>query len=286
MFNFFNKQYNHGDVTFNFKQFDVNDPELPGDLIKQVHEGDLEGFIIENVLTQEEVAKAIEIFESIPKELILDTNTGDIFPNPFATLSHNLEKYDEYVGKLKEFNKLPLDFLIEKLEYGLKKVGRTYTISKPQLKDHSGKAVPTTIRHFYPDKGGLYVHCGYYFQENAPKYYEIVEPMKKDGQLSYFLVLQRPDEGGQLTLYDMVWEKVNGKTNFTDNDHVLDKNGKKIDLRDVNKKHFNPAPGSLLVFYGGKIWHRVENIKGSKPRITSGGFLNFSNDEKKIFYWG
>lgn len=286
MFNFFNKQYNHGDVTFNFKQYDVNDPQLPGDLIKQVHEGDLEGFIIDNVLTPEEVAKAIEIFENIPKELILDTNTGDIFPFPFATLSYDLNKYDEYISKLAEFNKLPINFLVEKLEGALKKVGSNYSINQPDLVDGKGKATPTTLRHFYPNMGGLFVHCGYYFQENSPKYYEIVEPMKKEGQLSYFLLLQRPEVGGQLTLYDMVWEKVNGKTNFTDNDHVLDKNGKKVHLKDVNKQMYDPAPGSLLIFYGGRIWHRVEEIKGSKPRITSGGFLNFSNDEKKIFYWG
>ena len=48
---------------------------------------------------------------------------------------------------------------------------------------------------------------------------------------------------------------------------------------------FNPEPGDLLIFYGGRIWHRVEPILGSKPRITLGGFINFSDDDKKCFYW-
>ena len=258
MFNFLKKNYNQGDVKFNFKEFDVNSPELPADLLKQVHEGNLEGFIIENVLSEEEVKKANDILENLPRELYLDTNTGDIFPNPFATLSHSLEKYDDYIKKLKEFDKLDLKFVTENLQKALEKVGESYEIDKPKLVDGLGKAVPTTLRHFYPNKGGLFVHCGYYFQENSPKYYEIVEPMKKEGQLSYFLVLQRPETGGQLTLYDMVWEKVNGKTNFTDNDHVLDKKGNRIDLDNVKKTYYDPKPGSLLVFYGGRIWHRVE----------------------------
>jgi hypothetical protein len=123
------------------------------------------------------------------------------------------------------------------------------------------------------------------FQEQSPVYYQAVESMKKEGQLSFFIVMQQPESGGELTLYDMVWEHVNGKDFPENNEFVLDKNGSKVFLNDVESKKFNPEPGDLLIFYGGKIWHRVEPIMGTKPRITLGGFINFSDDKKKCFYW-
>jgi len=66
---------------------------------------------------------------------------------------------------------------------------------------------------------------------------------------------------------------------------VLDKEGKKIIIKDLINLKLRPQPGDLLMFYGGYIWHRVEDIEGNTPRITLGGFLNFSKDDKELYYW-
>ena len=41
----------------------------------------------------------------------------------------------------------------------------------------------------------------------------------------------------------------------------------------------------MILFQGGNIWHRVETVRGNKPRITLGGFGGTSLNKEKIYYW-
>jgi hypothetical protein len=66
---------------------------------------------------------------------------------------------------------------------------------------------------------------------------------------------------------------------------VIDARGNTIYLKDVEQFTVKPLAGDVLIFSGGPIWHRVEDIKGDTSRITYGGFLNFSKDGKELFYW-
>ena len=106
-----------------------------------------------------------------------------------------------------------------------------------------------------------------------------------DDQLSYFLVLQQSEAGGELTIYDMLWDTVKRKESPENNDFVIDDNDNPIYVDQVRSFAVKPQPGDILVFSGGPIWHRVEDIKGASPRITFGGFLNFSKNQKELFYW-
>ena len=56
---------------------------------------------------------------------------------------------------------------------------------------------------------------------------------------------------------------------------LLFKSGQKI----------KPKPGDLLIFNGGSIWHKVEEIKGKSDRITFAGFLDMNKDKTKWIYW-
>lgn len=280
------KTYNKNDVTFNFEiiDFDIYS-EQQTQLINAVHQNKIDGFILKNVFSKEEVNHFLELTNKIQKENFLNTNTGTIIPDPFATISDLDERLQNYISKRKTFDGFGFDTVLKKLDNVMNQIGKPFNIQVPKLHYDQSNAVPATIRHFYPNMGGLFVHCGYLFQVQSPIYYQAVEAMKKEGQLSFFVVMQRPDSGGELTLYDMVWENVNDKDFPENNEFVLDRNGDKVYLSDVNSKKFNPEPGDLLIFYGGRIWHRVEPIIGTKPRITLGGFINFSDDEQTCFYW-
>jgi hypothetical protein len=280
------KTYNNNDVLFNVKilNFD-NNSEDQCRLINDVHQMKIDGFILKNVFSKEEVKEFLELTNEIETNDFLKTNTGTIIPDPFATISNLEERFQNYKYKKNKFDTFGFEKFFGKLDEIMRFVGAPFEVQVPKLRQDPSNAVPATIRHFYPNMGGLFVHCGYLFQVQSPIYYQAVEPMKKEGQLSFFIVIQQPESGGELTLYDMVWEQVNSKDAPENNDFVLDKNGSKVYLKDVESKKFNPEPGDLLIFYGGKIWHRVEPILGTKPRITLGGFINFSDDEKKCFYW-
>lgn len=280
------KTYNNNDVKFNFKilNFDKNSIEQ-SHLIRDVHQNKVEGFILKNVFSKEEVDEFLRLIEQINTSEFLLTKTGTIIPDPFATISDLDERIQNYIDKRDKFNTFGFKKYYEKLNSLMNFIGEPFEVNIPKLRVDQSEAVPANIRHFYPDKGGLFVHCGYLFQEHSPVYYQAVEPMKKEGQLSFFIVMQQPESGGELTLYDMIWENVNSKDFLENNEYVIDKNGSKVYLKDLENKKINPGPGDLLIFYGGKIWHRVEPILGSKPRITLGGFINFSNDDKKLFFW-
>lgn len=280
------KTYNNNDVTFNFKilNFDENSIEQ-SHLISDVHQNKVEGFILKSAFSKEEVDEFLRLVEQIDTSEFLYTKSGTIIPDPFATINDLDERIQNYIDKRDKFNTFGFEKYYEKLNRIMNFIGEPFEVNIPKLRVDQSNAVPANIRQFYPDMGGLFVHCGYLFQVESPIYYEAVETMKKEGQLSFFMVMQQPDSGGELTLYDMVWENVKSKDSLENNEYVIDKNGSKVFLKDLESKKFNPEPGDLLIFYGGKIWHRVEPILGSKPRITLGGFINFSDDEKKCFYW-
>lgn len=279
--------YNNQDVKFNFKtsDYDSNSDDHKN-LIRQVHQGEIEGFILRNVFSNKEVGEFLEKIEKLDSQFFLKTNTGTIAPDPFATISNLDERLENYISKKKRFDVSGFQVFTERLQQVMQHIGSEFFVRPPKMiVDSSIDAVPATIRHFLPEMGGLFVHCGYLFQEQSPVYYDAVEPMNKEGQLSFFIVLQQPTSGGELTLYDMIWENVNAKDFPENNEYVLDKDGNRVYLSDVNHVKYNPEPGDLLIFYGGKIWHRVEPIIGNLPRITFGGFINFSEDDKSCFYW-
>lgn len=280
------KRFNTNQVKFNFEVIPAQASDsTKQNLVKRVHQGDLEGFIVKGIFSPEEVESFKKLTAEIPADRFLKTNTGTILPDPFATISDLDERARNYVEKNKAFQTFGFERFHAALQNAMELVAGDYRVQVPATVLDNYPAVAATVRHFYPGMGGLYVHCGYLFQEQSPKYYQAVEPMKKEGQLSFFVVIQQPEQGGELTLYDMVWENVNAKDFPENNEFVLDRDGNRIYLTEVNQVKYNPQPGDMLIFYGGRIWHRVEPIVGALPRITFGGFINFSEDDQTMFYW-
>jgi hapalindole-type alkaloid chlorinase len=273
------------EIFFNFIEVDHNGEERRG-LIQKLRDKELDGFVARGVLSPEEVSHVLERTKLIPEEEYLRTSNGRLYPNPHATITDKEAKLDEYITKLEDFEHLPLQNLRHRISDFFEAYCGSMKSRPPKLVGFDREASYATLRFFMPNMGGLFVHCGHFFQESNPVYFEVVEEMELDGQLSFFLMLQYPEKGGELTIYDMLWPEVSGKDGFKDADHVLDCRGDRIYLKDVRSFTVRPEPGDLLVFRGGPIWHRVENILGSLPRITFGGFINFSKDGKEFYYWG
>ncbi len=276
------------DIFFNFLAFNQEDIQAEQDLLKKVVDGDIDGFVSKGVFSQQEVDAILSALQEVPESDMMSVPTGHVYPLPFATISDD-EKLGKYVNAskaLQAWRKDPaIHILLNKLDTFLKKVGSSLNVDVPKTADKQNLCAPGNFRIFQENKGGLFVHCGYLFQEQAPYYYKVVEPMALDGQLSYFLVLQNSNEGGELTIYDMLWNQIKRKDSDEENEYVLDEKGDKLYLKDVKSFQVSPKAGDILIFRGGPIWHRVENIKGPKPRITFGGFLNLTPDQKGIRYW-
>ena len=278
-------------IFFNFIEVPYEKLSESGDVIRRLKNGELHGFVLKNLFSKQEVADILKALEKPMEEKAMVTPSGKMFPAPFAIITNAGERLDAYYESMNTVHELmdrepALKMVPERLAHFFKSVGQDYTVSVPINKI---KGIPVSegcFRIFYKDRGGLFVHCGNLFQQQSEYYYNLLaNDIDMSDQLSFFFNLQNTEVGGELTIYDMLWKDVTGKASPDENDSVIDAKGNTIYLKDVEQFTVKPQPGDILVFSGGPIWHRVENIKGDTPRITYGGFVNFSNDGKEIFYW-
>lgn len=282
----------YGDeIFFNFIEVPFSEIGSSGHLVRQIKNRELDGFIMKGVFSPEEVQQMKNFLDTMPSEEFMPTPSGKIFPAPFATITDTGERLEGYYHKLGQFDQYKaqrpaVQNLSDKLGQFFEAVARDYRVSIPINKIKEQAVAQGTFRLFYPNMGGLHVHCGNLFQAQSLFYYSLIQnDIDMDDQLSYFVVLQQSEKGGELTIYDMLWENVKRKETPENNEFVIDDEGRSIYMTDVKSFAIKPQPGDILVFSGGPIWHRVEDIKGSSPRITFGGFLNFSKNNEELYYW-
>jgi hapalindole-type alkaloid chlorinase len=276
-----------GDNIFNnFIEVDFNNQDADQNYIEQIYQSKLDGFVTRGVLSTEEVKEILDIASKVKEEDCLPTSNGRLFPYPYATISDKEKTLDGYINKNEALLRLPLEKFRTRIQDFFNKYSGSFNAKVPKVLKSDTPSAYGTFRFFMPKMGGLFVHCGYFFQEEHAIYFDVVEEMDKAIQFSFFMMLQYPENGGALTIYDMLWPEVNAKDVFENNEYVLDKNRNKVYLKDVETFSVRPEPGDILIFNGGPIWHRVEEIEGTRPRISFGGFINFSKDGKDLFYWG
>jgi hypothetical protein len=282
----------YGDeIFFNFIEVPFAELQQNGHLVKQLKQEQIHGFVIRDVFSTEEIEAVKKVLSGLTEADTMSTPSGTLFPAPFATMSNSEDMLKLYFDKLDLLYKLEekepvIKAMLKKMDWVFKAVAQDYKVSIPINKLAHAPVAAGTFRVFLPNKGGLHVHCGNLFQAQSMHYYSLIENnIDMDDQLSYFLVLQNSEQGGELTIYDMLWENVKRKETPEENNFVIDDNDKPIYLTDVRSFVVKPKVGDILIFSGGPIWHRVENIKGSIPRMTLGGFLNFSKDDTELFYW-
>jgi Rps23 Pro-64 3,4-dihydroxylase Tpa1-like proline 4-hydroxylase len=102
--------------------------------------------------------------------------------------------------------------------------------------------------------------------------------------MSFVLILDTPEKGGELVIYDATKKDVPqtllplNPVNQALIGQYLDK---KVDYQEVS-----PRPNMLMLFKGGDAFHRVRPSYGEGKRITIGGLIMPSFDNKTMYYWG
>lgn len=278
-------------IFFNFIELPWHEAKNSPHLVKDIQEERLHGFVTRGLFSPQEVEEILAVTHQFNPNDIFTVPTGTVFPKPFATLTDAGEMLDDYTDKANKLRAMAgqypiLGTLLSRMDSFFKAVSGDFDTTVPQVVNNNTACAPGNFRFFEPDKGGLFVHCGYLFQKQSPFYYTVVEPMALERQLSFFLVLQNAEQGGELTIYDMLWKDIKDKDRMEENEYVLTPSGEQLYLNTLRSFYVKPNPGDVLIFSGGPIWHRVENIKGNIPRITFGGFLNFTPDGKGLRYWG
>lgn len=252
------------------------------------------GFIISDFLSQQEVDSILSGFKSLQKEELIHINESfDSYPMSFAQYDQMLErnsiKNEDYFNVSKNFiSKFPSKFavnILQKLIDVFSNIKNAPPILIPNDTEQR-PYVPFTFRELFPGEGCLKAHCENLFFQEFPSFFSKINAFSTlENQLSFFVVLQKPQIGGELTLFDIIWNEQQKRPN---DDEIILENGithKFENDIELKRDYIHPEVGSLVVFMGGKIWHRVEKVKLAPSRITLGGFLSFSHDGQKLYTW-
>jgi len=263
--------------------------------IQDLYDRKIDGYIIKNVISNAEVQEMIQAFEYLDKnrEVHFHGREGYINPRAFAQIQNNnefdeglLQSYLEDAEWLSSFLKNKLSFDIEtRIKKTLSEMQCSIPVSVPYCEVKGEKKTFTfaTYRFLKVSAGGMHIHCGSMFRKIYPNFYKRIDQIVNfEGQLSYFLMLQRPSKGGQLRLFDAEWKKYkkhNDGIGFYDSNNTI-KSMESTAFQDID-----PMPGDLLIFVGGDIWHEVTSPTEGLPRITFGGFLAYGNNRSNIYVW-
>lgn len=286
---------------YNFPTIDISEVGQHADLLKAIHRREIDGMVITNVFSKEEVAlmrSGINDLSDSQRNPILG---GDVFPRIFPQVV--LQKFDsdrerqaflkQYFQNSFDINRsyqelIGLDFTA-RIEEFFAKLSGGRGIRIPEGHEGKGQYANATVRRYFPEKGFISVHSGNYFQKEFDQFYtHLSSQVNVMNQLSYFVTINQAEKGGELTLFDLEWNDAQAKKSRIEDRFVERLDGTLADVQRkgmVKRQYVNPPEGSVLLFAGGEIWHRVEPVFGRKSRVTIAGFMGFSHDDKEVFYW-
>jgi hypothetical protein len=147
----------------------------------------------------------------------------------------------------------------------------------------------TNLRILETSKNGIDIHCeNAFLHQLTPAFSEWIKlKVDLENALSVFSVIQKPDKGGELFLYDLEWENFKYKLNDStyEERHTID--GKFFSSRgnkDPERRSIELDNGDTVIFRAAQIWHAINKIEGNKNRITLGCFIAQGYD-KNLYFW-
>jgi hypothetical protein len=266
-----------------FETIDVSELGRHSDALRQMYAGTLGGLVIKNVYSPERMARVVQ-------QLAAETTNypRTSFPARFKAhfygrcLDGSDPALDEYLRDAERFRAetlavfgdgTPFEARIEEM---LRALAGGRDVRLPRYTD--GRAyTPATIRILL-EGGQIGTHCG---NEAAtrPAYSHLNTLIDPADQISYFLTLQAPVQGGELIVYSLKWSDIDESRIVGGRSRVEDL------LRDAEWMAVAPGAGDLLLFDGGRYFHRVAMVVGERIRWTIGGFLMFARAGDVIHYW-
>ncbi|MBL4673269.1 MAG: 2OG-Fe(II) oxygenase [Arenicella sp.] len=141
----------------------------------------------------------------------------------------------------------------------------------------------SVIRVLKPGTLGLHVHAGNEFVNEYKSMKGLSQQTQLHDQLSFFVVLQVPERGGELCLYDLEWGSTPDEVHTELYPHFSLERDRYFES--IARWPITPQVGDLIFFAGGRIWHQVCPFDGKLDRITMGGFTSFSHDDHSLYFW-
>jgi hypothetical protein len=241
---------------------------------------DADGMTVTGIYTEDEIARALPRLEAAER---IERPFGWLLGMPIGMCDAGDEARQPYYDDAKRCKDLYTD------AFGFDPHERLCEILQPMsgplalaVPEEDGRPyLPGQVRWWEPDRGGLPAHVGNEFREQLADgaMSHLLTTTSVTDHLSYFVVLQRAEVGGALSVYDLLWEQNRGSDDWAE----CERNDSWI--LEAPCRKFDVEPGSLIIFGGGWRWHRVDPPSGSRPRITYGGFAAPSVDGSELHFW-
>ncbi len=266
-----------------FETIDVSELGRHPDALRQMYAGSLGGLVIKNVYSPDRMARVVE---QLAVEATNYPRTS--FPARFKAHFYGrcLDGSDPALGEyLRDAERFRAETLAvfgdgapfeARIEEMLRALAGGRDVRLPRHTD--GRAyTPATIR-IVLEGGQIGTHCG---NEAAtrPAYSHLNTLIDPTDQISYFLTLQAPLQGGELIVYSLKWSDIDESRIVGGRTQVEDL------LRDAEWMAVAPSAGDLLIFDGGRYFHRVAMVVGERIRWTIGGFVMFARPGDIVHYW-
>ncbi len=147
------------------------------------------------------------------------------------------------------------------------------------------RCAPATLRVLPPGCDiGAHVGNDFVFLPQAER---LARTIDVRCQLSWFVPLRGAEQGGELQVYGLEFDDTaelrRDRPPGSDGMDELKGLTFLVDLAD--SELVRPQAGDLVLFDGGRWYHRVRPVRGRCARITLGGFLAFSRDHDAVHYW-
>lgn len=256
------------------------------DLLNQIYQEKVHGTLIKQVFSPAEMNQVAQKIKA---------NEVDLHPTVFGatiglSLSQKITSDRDYFEEAEKFRTILKKLFIidfeQKFEWIISQISGGAKVEIPQ--ENSRYYTPATIRLVNPQAGGIPPHTGSEFLYNAG-YDFFKNQADLADSMSYFLVIDKPESGGELVIYDLFLSA----TDKTQEDLLAFFLDVKPKLDSCAQISLNPDVGDMIIFKGSTIMHKVANVEGTQKRLTIGGFLAFSHagtssgedESQKIYYW-
>ncbi len=288
---YFNQPLNF--VTLSYQE--VADFSKGRNIIDEMKTLELDGVIIKNFLEESETYNLLDNLYPQIGRLNSGLNHSLTYPMTFASLDREDSKamphqLSEYFKKAKQYRTKFIQ------QFGVDVEGKFGTLFSELNQKHPARIHELGIEHSYisntfrvivPGKNHINIHCGNQFIHQSPEFYEpLLKVADVWNQLSFFSVLEKPEIGGELSVYNVAYDVAEHAD--IERQEIILKTGQRLNPENKSqlyRRKFAIEKGDLIIFSGGQLWHRVEEVYGNIPRITIGGFIGFSKSNNDIYYW-
>jgi len=227
---------------------------------------DLDAVVVEGFLSLNKCSQIVDARSGLSQELRNEIPFGTVYGK---TLVGSGDSMEEYFTRARQLN----EQIVEVLEIDiLKELRSLLNIDVSTAFQNGDPYTVGTIRSFFPQKGGLHAHAEAEFVHTLSEFNQIKNWVDIETQINYLLILQEPEEGGELVLYDLRWNQTPNelKSNQGFYNHY---ESREAIINKYSQEIIPLKTGDLILFNGINIWHAVKQITGKTDRITFAGFL-------------